>query len=89
MLKLIKKIIFNKIIKIKLIEAMAWTRKYFNEASEEIILFELEMRGINLKRLISNPIQHPIQELAEIEIKVLNIRMKIKNILFELKKKLI
>lgn len=49
------------------------------------ILLELEIKGINLRRLISNPIQQPNQELDEIEIKVLKNRVKIKNILFELK----
>lgn len=48
-------------------------------------LFELEINGINLRRLISNPIQHPNQELDEIEIKVLKNKIKIKNILLEFK----
>lgn len=69
--------------KIKLIEAIDWVRKYFNEASEASKLLELEIRGINLNRLISNPIQLPSQELAEIEIKVLKNKINKKNILFE------
>lgn len=47
---------------------------------------ELEIRGIKLKRLISNPIQHPNQEFDEIEIKVLKNKIKKKNILLELNK---
>lgn len=39
--------------------------------------------GIKLNKLISKPIQHLSQEFAEIEIKVLKIMIKIKNILFE------
>lgn len=83
--KFFRKIIFNKIENKKLIEAIDWVRKYFKEASVDNILLELEIRGINLKRLISNPIQHPNQELDEIEIKVLKKRINIKNILLELK----
>lgn len=82
--KFFKKIILIKIENKKLIEAIDWVRKYFNEASEDNKLFELEIRGINLNKLISNPIQHPNQELEEIEMKVLKIKIKIKNILFEL-----
>lgn len=48
-------------------------------------MLEFEIKGINLRRLISNPIQHPNQELEEIEIKVLKNKIKIKNILLELK----
>lgn len=59
--------------------------KYFSEASELNKLNELEIRGINLRRLISNPIQHPNHELDEIEIKVLKNKIKIKNILLEFK----
>lgn len=72
-------IIFNKIINKKLIEAIDWTKKYFNDASEENKFFELEIRGTNLNKLISNPIQHPNHELEEIEIKVLNNKINIKN----------
>lgn len=69
----------------KLSEAIVWIKKYFNEASELNRLFELEIRGINLRRLISNPIQQPNQELEEIEIKVLKNKIKMKNILLEFK----
>ena len=77
------KIIVNK----KLIEAIDWVKKYFREASEFNKLLGLEIRGIKLSKLISNPIQHPNQELAEIEIKVLKNKINKKNILLELKKK--
>lgn len=73
--KFLKKIILIRIIKRKLIEAIAWIKKYFRAASEDNKFFELEIKGINLIRLISNPIQHPNQELAEIVIKVLKKRI--------------
>lgn len=78
------KVIFIKIEKIKLMEAIDWVRKYFKEASVENKLVEWEIRGIKLKRLISRPIQHPNQELEEIEINVLKNRINKKNILLEL-----
>lgn len=78
-------IILNKIINKKLIEAIDWIRKYFSDASEEVKFFELEIRGIKLSKLISKPIQHPNHELEEIEINVLKIKIKIKNILLEFK----
>lgn len=70
----------------KLIDAIDWVKKYFNDVSELSKLFVLEIRGINLSKLISNPIQHPNQELEEIEIKVLKNKIKIKNILLEFNK---
>lgn len=73
--KFFKKIIFNKIENKKLIEAIDWVKKYFKDASLDKRLFELEIRGINLKRLISNPIQHPNHEFEEIAIKVLKINI--------------
>lgn len=79
--------IFIKIINKKLIDAIDWIRKYFKEASEANKFFELEIRGINLNKLISNPIQHPNHEFEEIEINVLKHRINMKNILFELIKK--
>lgn len=82
--KFLNIIIFNKIENKKLIEAIDWTKKYFKEASEENKFLEFEIKGIKLNKLISNPIQHPIHEFAEIEIKVLKIKIKKKNILFEL-----
>lgn len=83
--KFFKKIIFNKIENKKLIEAIDWIKKYFKEASEDNILLELEIKGINLSKLISRPIQHPNHELEEIEIKVLKNKINKKNILLELK----
>lgn len=83
--KFFNKIIFIKIENKKLIEAIDWVKKYFKEASVAKKLKELEIRGINLKRLISKPIQHPNQEFEEIEIKVLKNKINIKNILLELK----
>lgn len=75
-----------KIEKRKFNDAIDCVRKYFNEASVENKLLELEIRGIKLKRLISNPIQHPNQELDEMEIKVLKNKINRKNILLELNK---
>lgn len=43
-----------------------------------------EIKGINLSKLISNPIQQPNHEFEEIEIIVLKNKIKKKNILFEL-----
>lgn len=60
------------------IEAKAWVKKYFKELSVEIILL-LFIRGINDNKLISNPIQTLIQELAEILINVPIIKHKINN----------
>lgn len=67
----------------KLIEAIDWVKKYFKDASDLNKLLELEIRGIKESKLISNPIQHPNQELEEIEIRVLKNKIK-KNILGEL-----
>lgn len=72
----------------KLIEAIDWVRKYFREASDERRFFELAISGINLNKLISNPIQQPNQEEEEIEIIVLKIKINKKNILFRLKIKI-
>lgn len=75
---------FNKIKNKKLIDAIDWIKKYFNEASEANKFLELEIKGINLNKLISNPIQQPNQEFDEMEINVLKNRINRKNILFEL-----
>lgn len=64
-------------------DAIDWVRKYFNEASEDKILLQFLIKGVNLNKLISRPIQHPNQEFDEMEIKVLKKRIKIKNILLE------
>lgn len=55
--------------KIKIVEAKACVKKYFRVASEANKLFVLIIKGIKDNKLISSPIQQPIQELAEIEIK--------------------
>lgn len=48
----------NKIIEnSKTLEAIAWVRKYFSEASEEKRLFNFIVKGIKDNKLISNPIQ--------------------------------
>lgn len=41
----------------KILEAIAWVKKYFREASEENKLFNFIVRGIKDNKLISNPIQ--------------------------------
>lgn len=47
----------NKIIENnKILEAIAWVRKYFNEASEENKLFNFIVKGIKDNKLISKPI---------------------------------
>lgn len=68
-----KKIIENN----KILEAKAWTRKYFNEASEENKFFEDIIMGIKDRRLISKPIQILNHEFEEIVIKVPKIKKKI------------
>lgn len=60
----------ERILNRKAVEARAWTIKYFIVDSDEKILFVLEIRGINLIKLISNPIHAPIQDDDEIEISV-------------------
>lgn len=72
---ILKKIILSRIMKIKLTEAIDWVRKYFKEASDVNKLLDWEMMGINLNKLISKPIQHPIHEFDEMEIKVLITRI--------------
>lgn len=81
--KFLNKIIFKIIENKKLIEAIDWVKKYFNAASVLSKFFVFEIRGINLNKLISSPIQHPNHELDEIEIKVLKNNIKKKNILLE------
>lgn len=72
----LNKIMFIKMINKKFIEAIDWIRKYFKEASEDIKLLLIVIIGINLNKLISNPIQHPNHELEEIEIIVLKNKIK-------------
>lgn len=76
-------IIDIRIAKSKIEEAKAWVRKYFNEASVDIKLFVLIIKGINDNKLISNPTQAPNQELEETVIIVLLIKVKKNNNLAE------
>ena len=69
----------------KTVEPKACVKKYFNEASVDINLLSL-IRGIKDNKLISNPIQAPSQEFAEIVIITLIIKIKINKILDELLK---
>lgn len=50
----------------KILDAKAWVRKYFKEASEEKRLLVLIQIGINERRLISRPIQILNHEEEEI-----------------------
>ena len=59
-------------------EANAWVKKYFKEASEDIKLFVLIIKGINDNKLISNPIHAPNQDVDETVTRVPLIRV-IKN----------
>lgn len=72
----------NKIIKNnKILEAKAWVKKYFRDASEEYKLFIFIIKGINDKRLISNPIQTLNQEDEQILIIVPKNKVTKNNIL--------
>jgi phosphomevalonate kinase len=51
--------------KSKIADAKAWVIKYFKDASEENKFFDLVIKGIKDKRLISNPIQILNQEEEE------------------------
>lgn len=54
----------NKIIKNnKILEAKAWVKKYFNEASDVKILFVFIIKGMKDNKLISKPIQILNQEV--------------------------
>ena len=64
-----------------MLDAKAWVRKYFNDASDENKLLVLIVKGINDKRLISNPIQILNHDEEEILIKVPMINVKINKIL--------
>lgn len=65
----------------KIAEAKAWVKKYFKDASVENKFFDLIIRGIKDKRLISKPIHTLNQEVAEIAIKVpIIIEIKNKNL---------
>lgn len=89
------KIIFCKIIN-KIIEnnnkeeAKAWIKKYFKDASVDIKLFVLIIKGINDKRLISNPIQalnHEFEEMVIIDPKIIVKKKIIVEEFFVIKKK--
>lgn len=70
----------NKIIENnKVLEAKAWVKKYFNEASELNKLFVFIDRGIKERRLISNPIQilNHEEELILIIVPIINDKKKI------------
>ena len=69
-----KKIIENS----KILEAIAWIKKYFKDASEEKELFSFIDKGIKERRLIAKPIQILNQEVEEILIIVPKTR-EIKN----------
>lgn len=88
-------ILFFNISKItannKTVEANAWVKKYFNEASVDLKLLWFSLiRGIKDNKLISNPIQAPNQELDVTVIKepiIIIIKNKIFEELLKIKKK--
>lgn len=65
------------------LEANAWVRKYFKEASEENRLFNFIVKGIKDNKLISNPIHTLNQEEELILIIVPKNRVNKNNILYE------
>lgn len=74
----------NKIIENRsILEAIAWVKKYFKEASEENKLFNFIVKGIKDKRLISKPIQTLNHEEEETLIIVPKNRVDKNNILYE------
>ncbi len=74
----------NKIIENnKILDAIAWVRKYFNEASEENKLFNFIVKGIKDNKLISRPIHTLNQEEDLILIKVPINNVDKNNILYE------
>lgn len=74
----------NKIIENnKTLEAKAWVRKYFNDASEENKLFNFIVKGINDNKLISNPIQILNHDDEQILIIVPKNNVDKNNILYE------
>lgn len=72
--------------KIRMLEAIACVKKYFNDASVDVILWVLFIRGIKANKLISSPIQAPIHELEDIVINEPIITIDINKILEELLK---
>ena len=65
-------------------EAIAWIKKYFNEASVENMFLLEESKGMKESKLISNPIHAPIHELAHKEINIPLINILKKRIFVEL-----
>lgn len=54
----------------KTLEAKAWVKKYFNEASDENKLFDFIVKGIKDNKLISRPIHTLNHDEEEILINV-------------------
>lgn len=71
------------IINNSILDAIAWVKKYFKDASEENKLLDFIERGIKDNKLISNPIQILNQEDDLILIKVPNINVKRNKSLYE------
>lgn len=65
----------------RILDAKAWIKKYFKEASEEYRLLIFIIKGINDNKLISNPIQILNHEEEEILIIVPKIKVLKNNIL--------
>lgn len=65
------------------LDANAWVKKYFNEASEENKLFNFIVRGIKDNKLISKPIHTLNQEEEQILIIVPKNNVDKNNILYE------
>lgn len=59
---------------IRMIDEMAWARKYLIADSVDLILVYLKITGMKLIRLSSNPSQQVNHEFAEIAINVPKIR---------------
>lgn len=72
---------------IRIIEAMAWTKKYLIAASVRLNINLLRIRGIILIRLISNPTQQVNQEFEEMATIVPATKKLIKIILYDLNNK--
>lgn len=67
----------------KTLDARAWVKKYFNEASEENRLFNFIVKGIKDNKLISKPIHTLNQDEEQILIIVPKNRVDKNNILYE------
>lgn len=66
----------------KTVEANAWVKKYFKDASVEVKLLLSLSRGIKDNKLISSPIQAPNQEL-DVTVIIVPIIIIVKNKIFE------